>query len=42
LIAAAMLLRRMRWNVGLNTLECLVPDLRWVISRLAWLNAEAS
>lgn len=35
LAASIMLLRRIQWNTGIKPLECLVPEMSWVTSRLS-------
>jgi O-antigen/teichoic acid export membrane protein len=42
LAAAALLLQRIQLSVGLKVLECLIPEMSWVASRLAWRSAQAS
>jgi len=42
LAAAALLLQRIQLRVGLKAIQCLIPEMSWVASRLAWRSAQAS
>lgn len=40
--AAMLLLRRLKTCVGLSPVQCLMPELSWVVGRLHWGNAESN